>query len=140
VITYDSSIVTATGNGEVLLYVDGTNVTNPYTLGEDSEDTAHIITATAQESYKAISNEATMIILNFTEFEEGGIKYSVNNDKTSVSVVANNPVYSGDISIPNSVNHAGVIFKVTSIGNYAFRSCSGLTSIELPDSVSTIGN
>lgn len=39
-------------------------------------------------------------------------------------------------NIPNTIN--GV--KVTSIGNYAFKDCTGLTSITIPDSVTSIGS
>ena len=47
---------------------------------------------------------------------------------------------SGDLTIPGSVSYQGTSYKVTAIGNDAFRSCSGLTSVSIPESVTTIGS
>ena len=44
--------------------------------------------------------------------------------------------YVGSVTIPNSVNGYSVIF----IGMSAFYDCSSLTSVTIPNSVTTIGN
>ena len=46
--------------------------------------------------------------------------------------------YSGEVVIPSTVTYDGVEYSVTSIGNYAFRECSALTSITLPESLASI--
>lgn len=51
-----------------------------------------------------------------------------------------NSGYSGSITIPSSVTYNGNTYSVTSIGNYAFRSCITLTNITIPNSVTSIGN
>ena len=47
--------------------------------------------------------------------------------------------YKGNITIPASVTYGGTAYRVTKIGNYAFDFCSSLTSVSIPNSVTTIG-
>ncbi len=48
--------------------------------------------------------------------------------------------YSGDIIIPESVEYNGNTYSVTFIDSEAFRACTSLTSVTIPQSVKTIGN
>lgn len=52
-------LITANGNGEVLLYINGEPVSNPYYLYFGNEEQLVHITATAREGQKAISETAT---------------------------------------------------------------------------------
>ena len=52
--------------------------------------------------------------------------------------VYSNPDAIGNLVIPDSIYHGGVWYSVTSIGGDAFNSCSGLTSITIPNSITSI--
>ena len=79
--------------------------------------------------------------MNTFEFTVDGVRYSVNDDNTTVTVagypLGNEPT--GDLTIPESVTFRGCPYPVTSIGYEAFRGCSGLTSVTIPNSVTSIG-
>ena len=73
-------------------------------------------------------------------FDYNGIYYKPTSS-TTVSVIANpnGTKYSGDITIPYTVKQGTIDFTVTSIADSAFFSCTELTSIDLPTSISVIG-
>ena len=45
----------------------------------------------------------------------------------------------GNLTIPSSVTYSGNTYSVTTIGNYAFSGCNGLTSVIIPNTVISIG-
>ena len=81
-------------------------------------------------------------IMNTFEFTVDGVRYSVNDDNKTVTVVGypSGSEPTGDLTIPESVTFRGCPYPVTSIGNLAFYKCRGLTSVTIGNSVTTIGN
>ena len=65
VINYDEETFTVTveGEGSIHVYVDGEEVTNPYTFEQGEEDVTYVITATAQEDGKEISETVELVVV-----------------------------------------------------------------------------
>ncbi|WP_406683574.1 leucine-rich repeat domain-containing protein [Seonamhaeicola sp. MEBiC1930] len=70
-------------------------------------------------------------------FEVDGINYNILN-ATDVEVAAKAGYYTGNITVPATVNYDSSTYDVTTIGYEAFRDCSNLTSVVLPNSLTTI--
>lgn len=85
-------------------------------------------------------------IANAHDFEVGGIYYYITNAtnktvkvtyKGSSSTEYSNE-YTGNVVIPETVVYNGVTYNVKAIGHHAFYECTELTSITIPNSVTTL--
>lgn len=101
-----------------------------------------LVPRTALEAYKSDANWskfANIIPLTYS-FQENGIFYEIKSDN-EVSVSYDNStlnIYKGHVAIPESVTHDGITYQVTSIGQDAFKGCTLLTSVSIPNSVTAI--
>lgn len=76
-------------------------------------------------------------------FKVDGLCYDIDcgNSVTVTYEVDSSNSYNtlvGDLHIPESVDYEGQTYKVTAIGRMAFRGCNGLTSVSIPNTVTTI--
>ncbi|MDE7346226.1 MAG: leucine-rich repeat domain-containing protein, partial [Muribaculaceae bacterium] len=90
---------------------------------------------------------AFLLPARLSAFESGGIYYELQWDNESqayngvyVTYSQEANKYSGDIVIPSSVEYEGQSYPVTLIGHQAFYYCTSLTSVEIPNSVTSIGD
>ena len=66
------------------------------------------------------------------------INYNWINDQTELEVARTFIWSSCEVVIPESVEYEGKNYNVTSIGEYAFAECSGITAVTIPNSVISI--
>ena len=72
------------------------------------------------------------------DVEVDGIYYLIPKRNVAI-VTSGDKEYSGNITIPSSIKVNDVEYSVKTIGDRAFKSCSGLTSVTIPNSVTSIG-
>ena len=70
--------------------------------------------------------------------EINGIYYLLNDETLTATVWMKSIPYRGDITIPKTVSNGGKTYSVTKIGDSAFKDCTNLTSVTIPDGVTTI--
>ena len=80
------------------------------------------------------------------DFSVGGIYYKYldgNNVEVTYrgdSYESYENEYSGEVTIPETVTYDGATYNVASIGDSTFVECTSLTSVTIPNSVTSIGN
>ena len=79
------------------------------------------------------------------DFEVDGIYYNfLENNSVEVTTGGNRSIptasYKGDMTISQTVFYEDTEYNVIAIGEDAFYRCSSLTSIYLPDGITSIGN
>ena len=74
-------------------------------------------------------------------FYTGGIYYNIlSSDNKTVEVTRSLDLrYSGDVTIPATVMNEGIEYRVIAIGYCAFYDCTRLTSVTIPEGVTSIG-
>lgn len=74
--------------------------------------------------------------------EQDGVRYYWNNTKTNVEVTtpAKGSAYVGDITIPATITYEEKELSVTAVRSSAFSENTYLTSVTLPESVTSIGD
>lgn len=80
------------------------------------------------------------LVARAASFTDGTFAYEINRDKQTVTVVANTSAYSGDLVLPATVTNDGQTYEVTEIGESAFKDCTRLYSIQLPEGLKIIGS
>lgn len=70
--------------------------------------------------------------------EVEGFFYNIFSGSIDAEITENPNKYSGDIVIPETFSYKGKRYKVTTIGENAFRLCENLSSVVMPNSVITI--
>ncbi len=80
-------------------------------------------------------------------YEGQTLTYTINNYEKRTVTVNSGGVWdgiivsgnvSGDLIIPSVVKYEDIEFTVTEIGKYAFLNCKNLTSVKIPDSITSI--
>ncbi|WP_338357146.1 leucine-rich repeat domain-containing protein [Yeosuana marina] len=83
----------------------------------------------------------SLLSLNFATsqvFDVDGVSYNITNTE-SKTVEVTTTCYTGNLTIPSTVDNSGNTYTVTAIGAYAFRLCPNIQAVTIPSTVTSIG-
>lgn len=87
------------------------------------------------------TSEISVEFLNLKEVVNNGLKYTVNEGGTTVTLTGYDGVApTGELNISKAIEIFGTTYTIISIGDNAFENCTNLTGVTIPDSITSIGN
>ncbi len=86
----------------------------------------------ASYDFKVVNSDGVTIYYNILSDSEASVTYGGTSYYSEL--------YSGAVVIPETVTYDGTTYTVTSIGDHAFYLCGDLTSVTIPNSVTSIGD
>ena len=78
-------------------------------------------------------------VLLAQDFWKGTLHYYISNGTATVYGY-DWSAHPTNIVIPSTVTYEGITYSVTAIGDEAFSECTSLTSVTIPNSITSIGN
>ena len=130
------------GLTDVYCYAENVPTTNATAFNNSPRSSATLhVPAASVEAYKATVpwSEFGTIVGVAINAKIDGVYYKFNHITKEAIVINGDTQYTGSVTIPETVSFNNMTYSVTSIGAYAFMSCSGLTSVTIPNSVTSIG-
>lgn len=79
------------------------------------------------------------MVVSAYDIKIDGIYYNLIQKANIVEVTSGDNLYLGDVIIPDHIKYNEVDYPVASIGKEAFYYCTDLTSVFIPNSITTIG-
>ena len=106
---------------------------------EEYIESKYLLTIDEEYEKQVEEDEEQAEELGKSNYDKNGLEYKLNDEeKTAVLVKCENKDIK-ELNIPKYVKRNETRYKVTSIGEYAFEGCSGLTSVKICNGVTEIG-
>ena len=138
----DASFYGCTGLTSIACYANDVPTTGDYAFyGITQSNVTLYVPSSSVEAYKAAEPWKNFKDVLAGQVEVDGIYYQLHPAENEAEVIKRpSGYYEGDIEIPSVFTLYDTYWFVTSIGEYAFNGCTGLTSVTIPDGVMSIGN
>ena len=128
---------------DVFCYAENCPETRNDSFSFSSNPTLHVLGEYEVKHYKkqyGWKNFKNIVAIE-GNYTINGINYYINpyyNHPMATVIRSDSTLYSGDIIIPETTEYGGLSYNVWQIGEDAFRDCSTLSSIVLPNSITSI--
>lgn len=118
-VTFNSSIPPKVTDGDELVRLNS--------------DVTIYVPAQSVNDYRAWTSYPVKIIGVNYEFNKDGVRYSINADEETLTIIGYTEIIGSDLDIPAQVTYNEQSYRVVNIAKEAFKDCSYLKSVVLPE-------
>ncbi len=150
---YNYQVSLQTVKGAAIIELNHTAGSQPSQAVQDiiADYSAQIAAAADKATVEALTQEGIAAIIAQIYIDRGVVKinniyYILNKGQHTATVTYGGlesdgyatAEYTGNITIPATVEHENATYNVTLIGEHAFQNCTGLTAVTFPDDITEI--